>query len=72
MWILLGRNRLKMKTIKLDINDCSECSYFDEERVYTGDSFENVFKWICKKYKKKIAVVETFDKKPEIPKWCKE
>ena len=60
-----------MKTIKLNISNCSECPHFDSEKVYTADSFENVQKWICTKYKKKIAFVETFDKEPEIPSWCK-
>lgn len=57
--------------IALEIESCRECPHLNENRVYTGDSFENVFEWFCKKKTgKKIAgYVETFDK-VEIPKWC--
>ena len=56
--------------IVIEIDKCSECPFWDSERVYTGDSFEMGFKWTCKKAKRQIACfVETFDKTP-IPEWC--
>ena len=60
-----------MTEIRIKIKNCSECPFWTDEKVYTADSFENVFKWICKKaHGKKIAgYVETFDKVP-IPDWC--
>ncbi|MFA5208646.1 MAG: hypothetical protein WC428_08450 [Candidatus Paceibacterota bacterium] len=56
--------------IAIEIKDCSQCPHFDDERVYTADNFEMVFKWTCTKAKRQIAgYVETFDKVP-IPDWC--
>jgi hypothetical protein len=56
--------------IAIDIKDCSECPFWESERVYTGDSFDMAFKWTCKKANKQIAgFVETFDK-VKIPEWC--
>jgi hypothetical protein len=56
--------------IKIKIKDCSECPFWESERVYTADSFEMPFKWTCKKAKRQIAgFVEAFDKTP-IPEWC--
>ena len=60
-----------MPKIQIDIKDCSECPFWKEERVYTADSFEMVFTWMCKKAHNKIIskYVETFDK-VAIPEWC--
>ena len=57
--------------IKIKIKDCSECPFWTSERVYTADSFEMVFKWICKKSHGRIisGYVDTWDK-VAIPDWC--
>jgi len=56
--------------IAIKIKDCSECPNFQSKRVYTADSFENVFTWKCTPEKRIIRkYVETFDKVP-IPEWC--
>lgn len=57
--------------IKIKIKDCSECPFWTDEKVYTADSFENAYKWICKKAHGKIiaSYVETFDS-VTIPDWC--
>ena len=51
------------------IKECQECPFSAEKRVYTGDSFENVFKYKCKAVNKEIGTAETFDKLIP-PKWC--
>jgi hypothetical protein len=57
--------------IKIKIKNCRECPFWTEERVYTSDSFEMLFKWICKKSHNRIIsrYVDTWDK-VEIPEWC--
>ena len=56
--------------IKIEIKDCSECRHFDDERVYTADSFETPYKWICTKAKRVISgFVEWHDEVP-VPEWC--
>jgi hypothetical protein len=57
--------------IKINIKNCSECPFWESERVYTADSFEMVFKWICKKSHGRIisGYVDTWDK-VAIPDWC--
>lgn len=60
-----------MPSIK--IKSCSECPDQTEKRVFTGDSFENVFDWLCAppgKKPRKIGQTETFDPDPKIPSWC--
>ena len=53
------------------IRDCSECVDMDSRRVYTADSFENVFSWICKKENKTIKkYLEGNYINPPIPDWC--
>jgi len=59
-----------MTIIKLDISSCDGCPNLSRERYYTGDSFEHVMEWKCKKKNKRISLVETFDKNPLIPSWC--
>lgn len=57
----------------LTIVDCRKCPHMREERVYTADSFENVFDVFCTKTKrknKKCGQWETFDKHAILPKWC--
>ena len=60
-----------MPKIVLDIKNCSGCPHWNEERVYTADSFEMVFKWMCTKADNRViqGFVETFDK-VKIPDWC--
>jgi len=57
--------------IEVDIKNCSECPHFKEERVYTSDSFEMPFKWMCKKADNRVisGFVEWNDK-IKIPEWC--
>lgn len=60
-----------MTTIQIKIKNCSECPFFTSTRELTGDSFENVQKWSCRKMSnKRIATLETFDKEPKVPDWC--
>lgn len=59
--------------IEFDIENCKECPFFEEKRMYTADSWEMAFNWYCKKSDdKKIAgYVEWHDEKEiEIPEWC--
>ena len=60
-----------MTKIVVDIKNCSECPFWDSERVYTADSFEMPFKWMCKKSHKRVisGFVEWHDKVP-VPEWC--
>jgi len=62
-----------MPKIAIDIKNCQDCPFFNEERHYTADSFETAFDWFCKKKdNKKIAWYVSWNegKKIEIPKWC--
>ena len=61
-----------MVQIKIDIKNCKQCPYWRSERVYTGDSFELIFDWVCSKAKKKIeGYVEPRDiNSVKIPEWC--
>lgn len=53
------------------IRDCSECVDLKTERVYTADSFENVFSWLCSKANKVVKqYLEGNYKNPPIPEWC--
>lgn len=52
------------------IPSCNKCPNRTTKRYYTGDSFEMVIEWTCTKTSKRIALVETFDKTPDIPEWC--
>jgi hypothetical protein len=61
-----------MPTIALKIDSCSECPFLKTEKVYTGDSFEDIQKWKCKKARDKVITSchEWSDKLPAIPSWC--
>lgn len=56
--------------IKISIKDCSQCPYFDDERVYTPDSYEMPFKWTCTKAKRVISGFVEWNDKVPIPEWC--
>ena len=59
-----------MTQIEIEIENCSECPHCKTERIYTGDSFDMLFKWTCLKANKVInGCVDTWDK-IEIPDWC--
>jgi hypothetical protein len=61
-----------MKII-LDIKTCKECPFFEQERMYTADSFEEPFDWFCKKMnnRKIRGYVEWHEEKDvPIPDWC--
>jgi hypothetical protein len=62
----------KLNPPKLTLECCTSCPFFERVRVYTSDSWEEGYDWLCKKEpEKKIAgFVEWNDKKPEIPEWC--
>lgn len=38
-----------MTKIVLDIKNCSDCPNFKKEKVYTKDSWEDIYDWFCKK-----------------------
>lgn len=58
--------------ITLEINSCKQCPFFKEQIMYTADSFETAFTWICKNKDKEIqGYVEWHDEaKIKIPNWC--
>jgi hypothetical protein len=59
--------------IKINITSCKECPNFDQERIYTSDSWEMAFDWFCKKAgnRKIQGYVERSDEKNiKIPEWC--
>lgn len=62
----------KQDSVSIKITCCNQCPHFNgSERHYTGDSFETVFKWVCKKSNDKlIATMDWNDKDAPIPKWC--
>ena len=39
--------------IEIEIKSCKECPHFKRERMYTSDSWEEVYNWFCKKKKNK-------------------
>ena len=62
-----------MPKIVLDIKSCKKCPHFNEERMYTSDSFELAFDWFCKKAdnRKIQGYVEWHEeRKIKIPDWC--
>lgn len=59
-----------MTKIQIEVKNCNQCPHFDSERIYTADSFDMLFKWICTKAKRTISgCVDTWDK-VAIPDWC--
>ena len=60
-----------MNKIVFEIESCQGCPKLKTERVYTADSFEHPYKWLCSaKENKQIAgFVEDYDK-ISIPPWC--
>lgn len=56
--------------IGIDIKDCSECPFWESERVYTADSFEMPYKWTCKKANRQIAGFVEWHDEIAIPEWC--
>ena len=56
----------------IQIKDCSECPASETERVYTPDSFENVFKMVCADHDNKVIApyIEGNDPMPAVPAWC--
>lgn len=60
--------------VLIEIESCSQCKHRLVERVYTGDSFECVVKWLCHKADRKDNVIcgylEWHDKDPQVPSWC--
>ena len=72
-----------MKTIKLEINDCSECPFHSASTYPTDDTFERPSYWWCNHpdmkqkekneaggYAKKIAGYVEWNDKTPIPDWC--
>jgi hypothetical protein len=60
-----------MRKIVFEIESCEGCPKLKTERVYTADSFERPYKWMCSaKENKQIAgFVEDHDA-IDIPPWC--
>lgn len=58
--------------IKLEIKSCKDCPFFSSEKVYTGDSWEDVSKWTCKKANRVISGdVDWYEeRKIPVPDWC--
>lgn len=58
----------------LPIKSCLECTFLNQERYYSPDSFEAPsFDWYCKKMNnKKIRLYVEWheEKKIPIPEWC--
>jgi hypothetical protein len=61
-----------MNKAVIEISNCRECKFLSQDRVYTGDSFETVFAWTCKKKNKLISdyVEWNEEKDMNIPEWC--
>ena len=63
-----------MVKVELEIKNCRDCPFFENERYYTEDSWETAFNWFCLKEspRKKIAeYVEWHEEsKVNIPEWC--
>jgi hypothetical protein len=65
--------KLKKMELKIKVKNCKQCPNFEEERMYTEDSFEEPWNWFCKAMeKKKIrGYVEWHEEsKVPIPEWC--
>jgi len=61
---------MKVK-IEVEIESCANCPFVKIEKVYTGDSWEDVQKWMCTKENNKIIhSYHEWNDKTEVPKWC--
>ncbi len=57
--------------IRLTIENCSECPYVRKKRVWTDDSWDEIYDYFCSISNKKVAAyMEWFDKMPDVPKDC--
>lgn len=57
----------------LEITNCQQCPFLEQERYYTEDSWEMAFDWHCKKKNdKKIQGYVSWneEKDVKIPTWC--
>lgn len=54
----------------MDVQNCEQCPYHKSEKVYTGDSFENVRKVYCEKLKKDVHNYLDWPETATIPKDC--
>ena len=62
-----------MAKIELEINSCKDCPFFERKRIYTDDSWEEGYDWLCKKHNNnKIAsfVEWNEEKSVKVPEWC--
>jgi hypothetical protein len=58
-------------SLNLEIKICTECPNIRSNRVYTGDSFENLRMYICRAAGgREIGTLDTFEKLEKIPQWC--
>ena len=56
---------------KIVITSCTQCPHHSEQRDYTEDSFETVFKWYCSKSNAFVRrYVDWNNKKDYIPADC--
>lgn len=65
-------NKEKVKIV-IGIENCKQCPFFEEKRMYTEDSFEEAHDWHCKKAdgRKIQGYVEWYEeKKIPVPDWC--
>ena len=62
-----------MAKIELEIKNCQQCPNFDRKRIYTADSWEEGYDWLCKaKHDKVIAGFVEWNEPDTIPipQWC--
>jgi hypothetical protein len=58
-------------TVFIPITRCDKCLYCTSKRVYTGDSWEQVFDWFCTKDSNSVRIGQAeHPDYPPIPSWC--
>jgi hypothetical protein len=56
--------------IAMEITDCEQCPFHKSDRVYTGDSWDMVFKITCTKENKTVRSYKEWNDPNFIPSWC--
>lgn len=58
-------------TVFKPITRCDQCTYHKDVRVYTGDSWEQVYDWFCRNTQPNQKIGQQEDRDyPPIPSWC--
>lgn len=75
--MVFGRSGIQkygiMTKVVFEIENCSKCPFVDIIKVYTGDSWDDVHKWLCAKSDNKqiYGYVEWNNtKRCVVPDWC--